>query len=208
VAVPEALAAAYMEAHAEVSIEVEQRAGGAEGDNIIKTRLATGEMADVFLYNAGSLFQALNPTEMLEPLDDLPSMAGVLDGFKPVVTGSDGHVYGVPAQAAMGGGILYNIPIYEELGLSVPTTWEQFEANSEAIKAAGHVPVIQTDLDLAALRAGRLLQHPGRGARLRRPLHREPGQVRRHARRDAGLRAPAGGLREELVERGLRRGLL
>lgn len=67
VAVAEALAEAYMEAHPEVSIEVEQRPGGAEGDTLIKTRLATGEMADVFLYNAGSLFQALNPTEALEP---------------------------------------------------------------------------------------------------------------------------------------------
>ncbi|MBP1805261.1 ABC transporter substrate-binding protein [Rubellimicrobium aerolatum] len=144
VAVAEALAAAYMEQHPEVSIEVEQRPGGAEGDNLIKTRLATGEMADVFLYNAGSLFQALNPTETLEPLDDLPNMAGVLDGFKEVVTGTDGRVYGVPARAAMGGGIFYNVPIYEELGLEVPTTWEQFAANNEAIKAAGYVPVAQT----------------------------------------------------------------
>ncbi len=144
VAVVEALTAAYTEQHPEVSFEIEQRPGGAEGDNIVKTRLATGEMADVFLYNAGSLFQALNPTETLEPLDDLPNMANVLDSFKPVVTGTDGHVYGVPAQAAMGGGILYNVPIYEELGLSVPTTWEEFAANNEAIKEAGYVPVAQT----------------------------------------------------------------
>ena len=144
VAVAEALAEAYTAAHPEVSIEVEQRPGGAEGDNVIKTRLATGEMADVFLYNAGSLFQAINPTQTLEPLDDLPAMAGVLDSFKPVVTGTDGHVYGVPAQAAMGGGILYNVPLYEELGLQVPTTWEEFAANNEAVKAAGRVPVIQT----------------------------------------------------------------
>ena len=144
VAVVEALTAAYTEQHPEVTFEIEQRPGGAEGDNIVKTRLATGEMADVFLYNAGSLFQALNPTETLEPLDDLPNMANVLDSFKPVVTGTDGHVYGVPAQAAMGGGILYSMPIYEELGLSVPTTWEEFAANNETIKEAGYVPVAQT----------------------------------------------------------------
>ena len=123
VAVAEALAAAYMEQNPDVSIEIETRPGGAEGDNLIKTRLATGEMADVFFYNSGSLFQALNPEETLEPLTDLPAMAGLNDSFKQVVTGPDGEVYGVPAhESTMGGGILYNRPIYEELGLSVPTT--------------------------------------------------------------------------------------
>jgi raffinose/stachyose/melibiose transport system substrate-binding protein len=44
----------------------------------------------------------------------------------------------------MGGGILYNKKIYEDLGLSVPTTWEEFAANNEAIKEAGIAPVIAT----------------------------------------------------------------
>ena len=37
----------------------------------------------------------------------------------------------------MGGGILYNKKIYADLGLTVPTTWAEFAANNEAIKAAG-----------------------------------------------------------------------
>ena len=44
----------------------------------------------------------------------------------------------------MGGGILYNKKIYAELGLSVPKTWAEFEANNEKIKAAGIAPVIAT----------------------------------------------------------------
>jgi raffinose/stachyose/melibiose transport system substrate-binding protein len=44
----------------------------------------------------------------------------------------------------MGGGILYNKAIYEELGLSVPTTWAEFEANNDAILAAGIPPVLAT----------------------------------------------------------------
>ncbi len=147
VARAEALAEAYMAQNPEVSIEIEQRPGGAEGDNIVKTRLATGDMADVFNYNSGSLFQALNPAQTLAPLTDLPNMANVLDSFRQVVTGPDGDVYGVPIQTAHGGGILYNRPIYEELGLSVPTTWEEFAANNEAIKAAGYAPVAQTYAD-------------------------------------------------------------
>ncbi len=143
-AAAEALANAYMAANPDVRVLIETRPGGAEGDNLVKTRLATGEMADVFFYNSGSLFQALNPTLVLEPLDDLSSMDGILDSFKQVVT-ADGNVYGMPGyESTMGGGIFYNRPIYEELGLSVPTTWEEFVANNEAIMEAGYVAVAQT----------------------------------------------------------------
>ena len=41
----------------------------------------------------------------------------------------------------MAGGLLYNKQIYADLGLSVPTTWEEFAANNDAIKAAGIAPV-------------------------------------------------------------------
>ncbi len=143
VASAEALAAAYTAANPDVTFDIETRPGGAEGDNIVKTRLATGEMADVFLYNSGSLFQAMNPTQSLVPLDDLAAQANILDSFKSVVT-AEGSVYGVPIGTAMGGGILYNIPIYEELGLSIPKTWDDFMANNAAILAAGKVPVAQT----------------------------------------------------------------
>jgi raffinose/stachyose/melibiose transport system substrate-binding protein len=44
----------------------------------------------------------------------------------------------------MGGGVLYHRPTYEELGLEVPTTWDEFMANNQALLDAGEVPVIQT----------------------------------------------------------------
>ena len=53
VAMMEALTAAYTEANPDVTFDIEQRTGGADGDNIVKTRLATGEMADIFNYNSG-----------------------------------------------------------------------------------------------------------------------------------------------------------
>jgi raffinose/stachyose/melibiose transport system substrate-binding protein len=140
----DAVTAAYTAANPDVTFEIELRTGGAEGDNIVKTRLATGEMADVFMYNSGSLFQALKPTETLLPVGDLPNQANVIDSFKPVVTGTDGQVYGVPYGPAMGGGIFYNRKVYTDLGLSVPKSWDEFMANNEKIKAAGIVPVAQT----------------------------------------------------------------
>ena len=144
VATAEGLKAAFEAENPDIKIEIETHPGGGEGDNLVKTRLATGEMSDVFRYNAGSLFQALNPPQTMLDLTDEPFQANIIDSFKPVVTAPDGRIYGVPEEAAMGGGILYNKKIYEELGLSVPKTWAEFMANNEKIKAAGKVPVIQT----------------------------------------------------------------
>ncbi|WP_417729076.1 ABC transporter substrate-binding protein [Roseovarius sp.] len=144
VAVAEEFKAQFEAANPNIKIEIEYRPGGGDGDNIIKTRLATGEMSDVFTYNSGSLFQAMNPGDTLVDMSSEPWQANVLDSYKSVVTANDGTVRGGPLGAAMGGGILYNIPIYKELGLSIPKSWDEFMANNEKIKAAGKDPVIQT----------------------------------------------------------------
>ncbi|WP_062318136.1 ABC transporter substrate-binding protein [Demequina maris] len=145
VGIAEALTAAYTEENPNVTFDIEQRPGGTEGDNLVKTRLQTGEMTDIFQYNSGSLFQALAPTKTMLPLDDIANMDAVSDTFKAGVS-AEGQVYGVPSATAMGGGILYNIPLYEELGLEVPTTWDEFMANNAAIAEAKPdvAPVVQT----------------------------------------------------------------
>ena len=124
-----------------ISITIDLRPGGAEGDNVVKTRLATGDMDDLSYYNSGSLFQALNPPQNFVDLTDEPFMANVLDSFKSTVS-VNGRVYGIPADAAMGGGWLYNRKVYAQLGLKVPTTWAQLLANCDKIKAAGKTAVI------------------------------------------------------------------
>src|SRR4051794_22670971 len=56
VVVAEALAKAFEAENPDIKIKVETRPQGSEGDNLVKTRLSTGEMDDVFAYNSGSLF--------------------------------------------------------------------------------------------------------------------------------------------------------
>ncbi|TCT32658.1 ABC transporter substrate-binding protein [Martelella mediterranea] len=148
IAIAEALTAAYSEKNPDVTFTVEARPGGSEGDNIVKTRLATGEMTDVFLYNSGSLLQALRPSRTLEPLNDLPNIGNLIDSFSTTVSDSDGNIYGVPVQPAMGGGILYHIPTYEALGLEIPKTWDDFMANNAVIaEQTDKAPIIQTYRD-------------------------------------------------------------
>ena len=146
IAVFEAIIDAFEAKNPDITVEIETRPSGAEGDNLVKTRLATGEMTDVFLYNTGSLFQAINPENFLVPITDQPYTANINESFLQTVTAGE-NVYGVPTSTAMGGGIFYNKSIYEELGLEVPTTWAAFMDNNAAIKAAGKVAVAQTYRD-------------------------------------------------------------
>jgi raffinose/stachyose/melibiose transport system substrate-binding protein len=136
---------AFTAANPTITIKHDTRPGGSEGDNLTKTRLATGDMAEVFVYNNGSLLAAIKPEQNLAPLDDQP-WAGQLDQtFADSSKGADGKLYGGPYGTAFGGGVFYNIPVYKKLSLEVPTTWDEFMANNKVIKEAGGVdPVEQT----------------------------------------------------------------
>lgn len=138
-----ALIDGYKKTHPNVTIKLETRPQGTEGDNVVKTRLATGDMDDVFEYNSGSLLQALHPTDTLVDISKQPFMSNISDVFIPTVS-QNGQTFGVPFGTASAGGILYNKKVFAQLGLSVPKTWAEFEANNDKIKAAGIAPVIQT----------------------------------------------------------------
>jgi raffinose/stachyose/melibiose transport system substrate-binding protein len=135
---------AYTTLHPNVTIEIETHPGGSEGDNAVKTRLATGDMPDMFYYNSGSLLQALNPSDTLVDLSAEPFIANLEEWYLPSVS-ANGAIVGVPTEGSLGGGILYNKKIYSDLGLEVPLTWADFAANNETIKAAGNAaPVCAT----------------------------------------------------------------
>ncbi|WP_350001121.1 extracellular solute-binding protein [Pseudarthrobacter sp. WHRI 8279] len=139
----EQLAEDFHAANPDITVEIETRPQGGDGDNIVKTRLATGDMADVFSYNTGSLFQQINPEQNLVPLTGESYMDNVSESFKPVVTAGD-DVYGVPVGTGSAGAVLYNKKVYEELGLSVPKTWDEFMENSRKIKDSGTAAIIQS----------------------------------------------------------------
>jgi len=138
-----AVIAAFEKANPTITVKTETRPGGSDGDNLVKTKLSTGDMADVFWYNSGSLLQALSPEKTLVDLTNDPALKDTDPSFLPAVT-QNGKVYGAPWGTAMGGGILYNKDVYSKLGLSVPKTWAEFESNSDKIKAAGITPVLGT----------------------------------------------------------------
>lgn len=137
------LIAAFEKANPDITVKFDTRPQGTDGDNLVKTQLSTGEMADVFNYNSGSLMQALNPDNTLVDLTDQKWAKDVDPQFSKVVS-TDKGMYGAPFGTSFGGGVMYNKKVYEKLGLSVPTTWDEFISNSEKIKDSGVDPIIQT----------------------------------------------------------------
>lgn len=129
-----------------ITVEIETRVGGTEGDNIVKTRLASGEMADLCAYNSGSLLSALNPSEYFIDITNEDFASRLDDGYAAAVS-VDGATYGIPLCSSYAGAVIYNKAMYEEYGLSVPKTWDEFIANCETLKAAGETAVLGTYSD-------------------------------------------------------------
>jgi raffinose/stachyose/melibiose transport system substrate-binding protein len=122
-------------------LQVEIHPGGGDGDNINKTRLATGDMADIFIATSGALLQALNPERNIVDLTDEPWMERITDTFKSAAS-ANGRVYGVPFGSSTAGAWLYNKRVYRELGLQVPHTWKDLLANLDKVQAAGKTALI------------------------------------------------------------------
>ncbi|MCJ7842858.1 ABC transporter substrate-binding protein [Lederbergia sp. NSJ-179] len=126
-----------------IKTNVELRPGGPEGVNIVKTRLATGGMPDLIVYNSGSLLKALNPEKHFIDLSDETFMEKIVDSYIEVVSDNN-KAFGIPVQSSQVGAWFYNKKVYEELGLQIPKTWDELMENNDIIKAAGKTAVIGT----------------------------------------------------------------
>ena len=144
IATAEQLAEDFNAANPDVEVVVD--ASGPEGvelDNMVKTRLSTNDMPDLFWYNSGALMQSLNPDQQLLNVNGEAWLEDLNEAYRGTIS-TDNGAYGAPVGSAMGGGFFYNVKVYEDLGLQVPTTWAAFLDNAATIKAAGIDPVIQS----------------------------------------------------------------
>lgn len=132
-----AIISAFQKANPTIKVKLLTRPGGADGDNIVKTKLATGTMEDVFTYNDGALLSALNPAKTMVDVTKAPFQKNVFDSFKPAVN-VNGKLYGAPFGAAMGGGLYYNVADFQKAGItSTPKTWAELIADAKLLKASG-----------------------------------------------------------------------
>ncbi len=132
----------FQKIHPNIKIEMEAAADEAYKDKI-RVLMASGDVPDIYFSWAGEFSwkfaragQAMDLTDALMNSDWKDKI--VMTAVEPYKL--DGKVYGIPMRINAKF-MVYNKDIFEKNGLKVPTTWDEFLAVAEALKAAGITPI-------------------------------------------------------------------
>ncbi|MFB0537995.1 MAG: extracellular solute-binding protein [Anaerolineae bacterium] len=112
---------------------------------VLKTRIIAGDPPDTFQLHAGLEVEGYDPETYLEPLDDIYASEGLEEIFPAdllTLLKYKDHYWGVPVNIHRSNVLWYDKSIFEEAGLTPPTTWDEFWAVCEALKAKGIVPYV------------------------------------------------------------------
>ena len=143
----EGLFSIYRKKYPDVEIVNATIAGGAGFvfRPVLKTRLIAGDPPDTFQLHAGLEVEGYDPERYLEPVDDIFAEMGLEAVFPPdllTMLKYKGHYWGVPVNIHRSNILWYDKSIFAEAGLNPPTTWDEFWAVCEALKAKGVVPLV------------------------------------------------------------------
>jgi raffinose/stachyose/melibiose transport system substrate-binding protein len=100
--------------------------GADNASQLLKTRLATGDVPDIFSLHAVNDIPDYYKAGYLADLSSQPFAAKLTDGVKPIVS-IDNKVVAVPMESLQWG-FLYNKKIFNDLGLKPPTTLTEMKA--------------------------------------------------------------------------------
>lgn len=141
----------FKEKHPDIEIENAAVAGGA-GTNakaVLATRMQGDDPPSTFQVHGGAeLNDGWVAAGKMEPLDDFYKENGWLDKFPEELidlVSSDGHIWSVPVDIHRGNVIFYNMKVFEENGVEVPTTFDEFFVAADKLKAAGVTPLALGD---------------------------------------------------------------
>ncbi len=131
----------YEKEHPGVTVDF-QAFQNTEYNQILTTGLAGSDGPDVPMVRSYGQLQSWVDAGQLDPLD---GKVNGLDAIDPTVLAgakgkADGKVYGVPL-ATQTLQMFYNKDLFDEHGLSVPTTWDQFVEVNKTLKDAGVTPM-------------------------------------------------------------------
>lgn len=124
---------------AETGIEVEIVAPGSEYENVMKIRMGSGDLPDVWETHGWAVKRY---SKFLAPLNDEAFISRMDPSAAAIVTDAEGNIYASCMTLSMGG-CIYNIDVLEAAGVD-PTkihSLQDFYDACEKIKAIGKVPV-------------------------------------------------------------------
>ncbi|MFD0716038.1 ABC transporter substrate-binding protein [Paenibacillus sp. GCM10027626] len=111
-------------------IKVDFSAPGSEYENIMKMKMASNELPDVFATHG---WAKVRYGQYLADLKDEEWAAKLDEAIKPAVTDEQGKVYVLPMDQDKSGPV-YNAAVLEKFGIDVPMTWDDMLKAAEEIK--------------------------------------------------------------------------
>lgn len=114
-------------------------------ENLLLTKMNTGECSDIFCGQSSS-FTIVSQFDVEKNAVDLSSesWAANVDEAAAYELSVDGKLYGQPIQDVSAcWAVAYNVATFEELGLEIPTNYDEFCAVCDAILAAGKTPIYE-----------------------------------------------------------------
>jgi len=121
----------FMKAYPDITVEFS--APGKEYENIMKVKMASQDMPDVFSTHGWAIARY---GTFLADLRDEPWAAQIDPSFKPIVTDKDGKVYVLPMDQDKGSPV-YNVDVLKQFGIEVPMTMDELLTACETIKTKG-----------------------------------------------------------------------
>lgn len=103
-------------------------------ENAMKTRMASGDLPDMWVTHGWSVMRY---SEYMMPLEDQDWYGQINESLLPSITDEDGHIYVLPITEAVCG-LIYNKDVVAAAGVDVTAirTWEDFSAALETIKTS------------------------------------------------------------------------
>jgi raffinose/stachyose/melibiose transport system substrate-binding protein len=142
----ETLAAAYEEANPGVKIDY-QVIPDNEFGQLVNAKMASKEVPEILMDNYQSLAKTVNMADTFADIRDRAWYSKLVN--KDQIVLGDGGAYLLPINGASDPfGMVYNTAVYEKCGITqVPTTYDEFLADCEKIKAQGITPIVLTGKD-------------------------------------------------------------
>lgn len=121
----------------------------ADADTIIRTLLVKDKAPDVITLNANGGFGKLAQSGVFYDFSDEPVLQTINPAVQEILAelgNKEGEVNGL-GYVNNANGVIYNQDIFEEQGLEVPETWDEFIAVCDALQDAGITPFYGTLAD-------------------------------------------------------------
>jgi raffinose/stachyose/melibiose transport system substrate-binding protein len=112
-----------------------------DASTVIKTKVAANEIPDIIAIGGDNIYASLAQSGVLSDITGSPELSNVTEGYVKMLgtIAETDKTYAIP-YGANANGVIYNKKLFKEMGLTVPTTWDEFVALNKKIQAAGKLP--------------------------------------------------------------------